>query len=72
MEIGSSDQMTLAAVANQSQQPLVCFLGALTALALVSILTIFLSRYLRLIPISMNTISGVILLATGAVMLWKS
>lgn len=72
MEIGSSDMMYLTAVSAHSKMPWICFAGALLGIITCFILAILFSGLIQKIPVSLNLISGFMLITTGIIFLWKS
>lgn len=72
MEVGSASQLTLAAMTIHSKSPIAAYAGGISAFLFSCILAVMLGKFLDKLPVSMNLISGILLIASGGFLLWKS
>ena len=72
MEIGSADMLYLTAVSAHSKMPWVCFAAGLAAVISCYLLAIFFAGLLQKSFVPLNLASGVMLIVTGILFLWKS
>ena len=72
MELGSASQLTLAAMTAHSKNPMMSWAGGISAFLFSCLIAVMLGKVLDMIPVPMNLISGVLLIVTGAIVLWKS
>ena len=71
MEIGSASNFTMAAMASSSERWPIVLIGGVVGLMAAGILAIRIGSFLEKLPISSNTISGMVMLIMGIVFLLK-
>ena len=69
MELGSADQMVLMSSAVHSGHKLAIWASGMLAIGLVSLLSILAGDLVSRLPFSVNLVSGVLLAATGIILI---
>jgi putative Ca2+/H+ antiporter (TMEM165/GDT1 family) len=72
MEMCSSSQIILATIVAHSQHQIMTWFGGLVALLLTCTMAFKAGQYLASTELPTNLISGIILITTGVILLWKS
>ena len=71
VELGSTSQFAVAAMAAHSKQPWIIWAASMTALMTTCIMAVLLGEWISRMPVSPNLVSGLIMVIIGLVMLWK-
>ena len=71
MELGSTSQFAVAALASHSQNPFMVWLAALGALTVTTTLAVLGGSFLSKLPIEPEIISGIMMILIGAFLLCK-
>ena len=68
-EIGSASNFVIASQASHSSSPYVIWGAGITALVITSAFAVLIGKYLVLLPVNPNLVSGIIMIVVGMVML---
>lgn len=71
VELGSTSQFAVAAMASHSHKPWVIWAASLLALMTTCAMAVCLGGWLEKMPVSPNLVAGLLMVVMGMVILWK-